>query len=141
MEQGIKGLLRIQGWIVYEVKEEADRVVVRVGRPRKGACCERCGQRSLRVHQRMRWREVWHMAVAGKAVYLKMRPRRYWCRGCGRAFIESYEEVGKWRRRNRVGEALLLRELSGQSFRAVRGKSGVGGGFKGSGRARDLSRY
>lgn len=53
MEEGIRGLLGIQGWIVYLLREQAERVLVRVGRPRKGL---RCGELSLRVYQRMNWR-------------------------------------------------------------------------------------
>jgi transposase len=126
MEESIRGLLGIQGWIVYGVREEADRVLVRVGRPRKRARCERCREVSLRVHQRMKWRRVWHMGIEGKGVYLEIRPRRYWCARCQRAFSESYEQIGKWSRRGRVGEALLKRELSEQSFGAVERKTGFG---------------
>ncbi len=57
-EKDIKRLLGIQEGIAYRVRAELGRVVVRVGKPREGAKCERCGQISFRVHQRMRWRRV-----------------------------------------------------------------------------------
>jgi transposase len=126
MEHDIKGVLGIQGWVVYGTREEAGRLVVRVGQLRRGARCPQCGAPSRRVHQRMGWRHVWHMAVAGTPVYLELRPRRYWCRPCGRAFTEPYRDIRKWGRRSRLGEALLLRELSGQSFGTVTRKTGVG---------------
>jgi len=126
MEESIKRLLGIQGWIVYQVREEADRTVVRVGRPKKGARCERCGGLSFAVHQRMRWRQVWHMAVGGRKVYLEIRARRYWCRNCQRAFTEGCKEIRKWGRRSHLAEALLLGELREQSFGVVERKSGLG---------------
>ena len=123
MERDKKSLWGIQGWIVYQVREEPERIVVKVGKPRKGARCPNCGAMSLRVHQRMGWRQVWHMAVAGRGLYLEFRPRRFWCSECRRAFTETYEEIGKWRRQSRLGEGLLLRELRRQSLSPVRRKA------------------
>jgi len=74
----------------------------------------------------MRWREVWHLTVEGRPIYLEFRPRRYWCGGCKRVFTEGFEEMRKWGRRTKLGEALLLGELSNQSFGAVERKTGIG---------------
>ncbi len=66
MREHIKRVLRVQGWNVYGVREEVGRLVVRVGKSRKGANCLRCGERSLRVRldetrrleQQLRHREI-----------------------------------------------------------------------------------
>ena len=63
---------------------------------------------------------------SGKADLTRVRPRRYWCEGCKRAFTEGFEEVRKWGCRTKLGDALLFRELSNQSFGAVERKTGTG---------------
>jgi len=45
MREHIKRLLRVQSWIVYGVREEAGRLVVRVGKSRKGANCPGCREK------------------------------------------------------------------------------------------------
>lgn len=121
-----QGLLGVHGWMVSGVRDEGERVVVRVGKLRRGARCARCGTQSRGVHQRMRWRRVWHLAVAGQEGSLECRPRRYWCGPCQRPFTEAYEEIRTWGRRSRLSKALLLRELAGQSVGAVTRKTGLG---------------
>lgn len=112
--------------MVSGVRDEGERVVVRVGKLRRGARCARCGTQSRGVHQRMRWRRVWHLAVAGQEGSLECRPRWYWCGPCQRPFTEAYEEIRTWGRRSRLSKALLLRELAGQSVGAVTRKTGLG---------------
>ena len=88
-----KRLLGMPGWIGYGAREEGERLVVSVGKLREEARRERCGKRSFRVHQRRRWRQVRHMGLGGKGVYLELSPSRYWCSRCGRVFTEEQEEI------------------------------------------------
>jgi len=61
MKQCIAQLLGLQGWIIYQLKIESDRIDVYAGRPRKEASCPFCQTLTRRVYDRSR---KWYKNVA-----------------------------------------------------------------------------
>src|SRR5690606_6675929 len=102
---------------------------IHVGRPRKEARCPGCGRLTRRVHAyRRQWREVLHSRCEGRPVYLRLRPRRFWCKGCEKAFTETLPGIEKWSRHTGHAEEELLKELAGRSFRNTARWAGTGSG-------------
>ena len=108
MEKAIRTLLRLQGWKVYGVWDEGDRVVVRVGPAKRTAGCPHCGHRSGSQHARGRKRTLWHGMVGRRTVALLSRAPRLWCRACHKAFTMPLPGVARWQRRTQEAEVFCL---------------------------------
>ncbi|MGO0122580.1 ISL3 family transposase [Desulfothermobacter acidiphilus] len=118
MKQFIAELLGLQGWIIYRVKIESDRIDVYAGRPRKEASCPSCQTLTRRVHDRSReWRPKLHTRCNGLPVYLWVRPRRFKCPNCGKVFTERFPGIRPRARRTERAEADWLENLKDRSFR------------------------
>ncbi|MBT9258685.1 MAG: hypothetical protein KM310_02855 [Clostridiales bacterium] len=53
-----------------------------------------------RVHSRSKaWRRVFHGTVVGRKAFLRIRPRRFYCGSCKKAFTETFPGIEKWSRR------------------------------------------
>ncbi|MEW6230043.1 MAG: ISL3 family transposase [Bacillota bacterium] len=134
MQKLIPELFELQGFVVYGLSVNEAEVCVKVGRPKKEARCPHCGSLTRRVHARpVEWQRKFHGVLDGRRVYLMVRPRRFWCPYCSRAFTESVPGVAKWARRTDRGEMALLSELKASSFLGVARRIGVG--YKGLCRA------
>ncbi|MGO0123031.1 ISL3 family transposase [Desulfothermobacter acidiphilus] len=118
MKQFIAELLGLQGWIIYRVKIESDRIDVYAGRPREEASCPSCQTLTRRVHDRSReWRPKLHTRCNGLPVYLWVRPRRFKCPNCGKVFTERFPGIRPRARRTERAEADWLENLKDRSFR------------------------
>jgi len=102
--KGIRTVLRLQGWRVYGVREEVERVVVRVDRGAGGG-----------------------MPGGGRgSCGMGWWAPRLWCKGCQKSFTMPLPGVEKWQRRTQEAEVFLRCELKSQSFGTVTEKTGVG---------------
>ncbi|MEX2355871.1 MAG: ISL3 family transposase [Thermaerobacterales bacterium] len=142
MHKLIAALFDLQGWIVYRCEMDVERVDIYVGRPRKEARCKDCGQVTRRVHGRAKdWRQILHSWCDERPVYLRVRPRRFWCGSCGRAFTEKLPAIERWSRRTERADQGLLEELAERSFRSAARHRGVGVGVLRRALVRRVSGY
>ena len=106
-------------------------VIIEAAVASEGAVCPRCGTGSARVHSRYsRW--LADAAVAGRAVMLRLRVRRFFCdnTGCGaRTFVEQVAGLTvKWARRTNVAARVLCAiglALAGRAGARLAGRLGV----------------
>lgn len=87
--------------------------------------CPRCGQSSRRVHEKGRWRKVYHGYGFGRKVYLRLRKSRYFCLTCQRPFTERLPLIPPWQRHTEGAEKQIIGSLRGQSFKSVAEKEGI----------------
>ncbi|MFS8536059.1 MAG: ISL3 family transposase [Limnochordales bacterium] len=129
MNQLIRELLGLQGWVLYRVKVAEDRIDVYGGRPRKQARCPVCGTLTRSVYDRAEeWRSKLHTWCNGVPVYLWVRPRRFQCSGCRKVFTEQFPGIRPWARRTEHAEEELLRRLAHRSFQGAAQEAGVSPG-------------
>lgn len=126
MKDSIKAVLGLQGYVVYGLREDGQRVRVRVRIAERRAKCSGCGELSDRVHQRGRGlREVGHVWFRGRQLVLVGRVRRYWCGRCGRPFTERWPGVRVWGRRTEESEREIGLELRAKSFGRIGEERGL----------------
>lgn len=66
-----------------------------------------------------------HHWILGKRIYVKVRKRRFWCKGCRRSFPEEIPWLRPWARMSRQAEGEALYELRHLSFSIVQERLGV----------------
>ena len=76
------------------------------------------------VHEKGRWRKVYHGYGFGRKVYLRLRKSRYFCSTCQRAFTEQLLLITPWQRHTEGTEKQIIESLRGQSFKSVSEKEG-----------------
>jgi transposase len=101
----------LSGLSIEDVGPGSDGVVViDAAIAASAAVCPYCGGESMRVHSRY-WRRLADAAVAGRAVQLRLRVRRFFCdnTGCAaRTFVEQVSGLTvKWARRTRLAAGML----------------------------------
>jgi len=120
MKKLISELFGLQGFVVYECRVHTEHVDIKVGRPRKEATCPRCGSLTRRIHSRShKWHRKLHALSNEKKVFILVKPRRFRCEDCGKAFTETFPGMRKWARRTDHAEETLLGRLKGSSFSAT----------------------
>lgn len=130
MNELIAALFDLQGWIVYRFTVSKTQVDIVVGRPRKEAPCPHCGACTTQVHGRAKGRRAkLHSWCDGRPVVLWVRPRRFWCGGCRRAFTERLPDLAPWARRTGHAERALLGALAERSFRGTARQTGTSPGI------------
>lgn len=127
MRDDILKLFNLQGYglILYKLEVREGEVILKVGNPRRGAYCVRCGCFTRSIHERGKWRKVFHQYALDKKVYLMIRKARYFCKHCKRAFTEQLDFISLRQRKTHHAEQQILKELRGQSFKSVKEKVGV----------------
>src|SRR4051812_44944726 len=105
MSDDVSRLLGIEGLIVLEVLEAGDAVELGVESAARAGSCRWCGRASVVVKDRPRVR-VRDLPVAGRAVVLCWRKRRFECEACGRTFTETHAALPA---RQRVSARLRAR--------------------------------
>jgi transposase len=96
--------------VIEAVTDRGAGVVLDVRLRAEQAACPRCGQLSRRVHSRYH-RRLEDAPVAGRAIALRLRVRRFFCDnpGCGsRTFAEQAAELTTTRARRTMGLRRML---------------------------------
>jgi len=102
-----------------------DKEIVLEFGDRREAICPLCGQWSRRRHARGKLRKVYHGYCFGRKVYLVFRQWRYFCKPCGKAFLERLSLVSPRQRRTVRAEEQILESLRGRSLRSLEEKEGI----------------
>lgn len=89
------------------------------------ALCPGCGLVSRSRHARGKVRKVYHGFGFGRKVYLLLRKNRYFCRRCGKPFMERFPLILPQQRRTIEAEEQTLEGLRGQSFKSLAEKEGI----------------
>jgi len=121
-----KILLGLKDCEIGEVREDKDRVVVKVTLKLEGMNCPCCGSLNLYRHGKCKPRQVLHSWSNGRRIYLELHRHRWRCRGCGRTFNEGKELIQPRSRLTRQAQQEALWQLRDRSFSQVRRELGVG---------------
>lgn len=108
--------------VAWEVQEEG--IYLRL-KPENPALCPRCGNRSQSLHEKGKWRRIYHGFGFGRKVYSLVRKDRYFCQSCRRPFTVNIPLVSPWQRRTDEAERQIIESLRGQSFRSLSQKEGI----------------
>ncbi len=110
--------LRLEGLVVLDLSEHADRIEVAAEYSGEAAICPCCGRSTWQVHERRKQRkrdaELW-----GKPVWIYLWKRRFRCRACHKVFTEDDPACGRRRRTTLRLRELTAREAEEASVRAV----------------------
>jgi transposase len=117
MRDQVSRLVGLEGFEVKGVVEDGDQLDLEVELIAPAGCCPRCERGSLDVKERPVVR-VRDLPIAGRAVCLRWRKRRYGCRGCGRTFTESHPELPSRQRVTRRLRARLRERVAGGAAHA-----------------------
>src|SRR5919199_174140 len=123
MQGHVSRLVGLDGFEVKALVEGRHHPALEVEVGAGAACCPRCGRGTLDVKERPVVR-VRDLSIAGKAVWLRWRKRRYRCQGCRRTFTESHAELPSRQRvtrRYRRGGASGGRPVASRSTRPTTG--------------------
>lgn len=123
---GTKILLGLKDYKVEEVREDKERIVVKVKVEVKEMSCSCCGLVRLYRHGACKSREVLHSWSNSRRVYLELHCHRWRCCGCGHTFNEGNGLVHPHSRLSRQAEQEALWQLEDRSFSQVRRELGVG---------------
>jgi len=108
--------------LAWEVQE--GEIYLRV-KPGNAVSCPRCDNRSDSLHEKGKWRRIYHGYGFGRKVYLLVRKDRYFCQSCQRPFTVKIPLVSPWQRRTDEAERQIIESLRGQSFRSLSQKEGI----------------
>ena len=112
---GIGRLLGLKNLSVFSssVNERTGEVTIEACSRKSSATCPVCGKKSLSVHSSY-VRQVSDLSISGHKVTIHLHTRRFRCRcphgdGKTHVFSERHEAAGRYRRRTRRMEDLILR--------------------------------
>lgn len=109
-------------------KELEEQFEVRVMYRRSEASCPRCGQMTVKEHDR-RWQWKQDRRLGDKVVFLKLIKRGFRCLWCGKVFTEPDKVFGHRRRSSRRFRAYLGQEALHQTVRRTAETERVGEGL------------
>jgi len=92
MQDQVSRLVGLEDFRVRGVSGDDGRLDLEIELIVRAGCCPGCGRASLDIKERPVVR-VRDLSIAGQAVWLCWRKRRYRCAGCRRTFIESHPEL------------------------------------------------
>jgi transposase len=118
-EDGITILLGLKDYKVEWVREDEDRVVVKVMFDLREKKCPYCDLTRLYRHGKCKPREVLHSWSNGRRVYLELHRHRWQCCNCGHTFTAGKELVQPRSRLTRQAETEALWQLKDRSFSQV----------------------
>src|SRR5713101_7458904 len=96
--QGIMVPLELDGLRILRQEVQADgKLRVEVIATQKGEQCPHCGAMCVKQHD-VRPRRKRDVPLRGHMVELVLQKRRFWCRGCRKAFTESDRACGRRKR-------------------------------------------
>lgn len=126
MKHNINSIFKIPGFRIKDVLVNGWEITLSVKSRRKTALCPRCQRRSSVIHDYRPSQKVLHQILGTQKIYLLFQKRRFECLNCPRVFTERYPFLEKWQRRTKEVKNYALYSLSGQCFRTVEEKLGVG---------------
>lgn len=115
----IQYLLGLQGLVIVSMVNHFESVYLYTLPRRKTGTCPTCSKRSSHIHGYRPPQTVKHILVGGKQLYLVLHKRRFWCRGCGGAFVEELSGLSKWSRHTNFLSDEILSRLRETSFAGV----------------------
>lgn len=118
-EDGITILLGLKDYKVEQVREDEDRVVLKVMLELREKKCPYCNLTRLYRHGMCKLREVLHSWSNGRRVYLELHRQRWQCRDCRHTFTAGKELVQPCSRLTRQAETEALWQLMDRSFSQV----------------------
>ena len=124
-ENGSKILLGLKDCEVEEVRQDKERVIVKVMLKLKEMNCPHCGSLKLYRHGRCKPRQVLHSWSNGRRVYLELYRQRWRCRACGRTFNEGNQLIQPCSRLTRQAQQEALWQLKERNFSQVKRELGV----------------
>ncbi|MET8427716.1 ISL3 family transposase [Nocardia sp. NPDC004860] len=117
--------------VIVDVRRDRNAVTIEAAVAAGSGTCPQCGSDSARVHSRYR-RQLADVSIAGSAVVLRLRVRRFFCPNSGCAAKTFAEQVAgltvKWARRTSQLAATLTRiglALAGRAGARLAGKLGI----------------
>jgi len=113
---------------IASYEEKGGELVVSVRYRCMTRACPYCRHETSHVHQYHRQLKE-HLPLWGMRVVLELFKRRFWCRNCGRAFMEPDEICGRRRRSTRRFREALAARCSDTTVRAVSLSAGVSEGL------------
>lgn len=125
MDDDIRSLLGLQGYVVLSVTREAGDAVVAVQPPASDGC-PHCGVVAERVHSRsMRPSRLLWGFLDGRRVWLVVHRRRLWCLECQRPFTARLPGLAARARMSVAAQVTLLGALRELSFAALGRSHGI----------------
>jgi len=125
-ENGTKIVLGLKDYEVGEVREDKERIVVKVMVELNERSCPHCSSSKLYRHGLCKPRGVLHSRSNGRRVYLELCRHRWRCCDCGHTFNEGSELAQSHSRLTRQAEQEALWQLKDRSFSQVTRELGVG---------------
>jgi transposase len=120
--------LGLEGLVVLEAREEADRIEVAAEYEQQEAACPRCQRLSWQVHQRRKQRKR-DLHLWDKPVWLYLWKRRFRCRTCRKVFTEDDPACGPRKRTTRRLRTEIARQSQEATVKAVSRWHGVSEGL------------
>lgn len=118
-------LFKIAGCFVRDIHISEKEIFVEVYRRRKTGICPFCNKRTKRVHKR-KVRKVLHEIIGIQRVYLLIMCRSFFCRYCGKRFVENIPFLLGKKRRTANMVASIVSRLRKESFRSTTEITGIG---------------
>jgi transposase len=120
--QHILGLPQLR---IDEIEVQETRMDLHVQCDTECGICPRCHTGSWEVHEHLPVRVIRDLPLSGKACYLHVHRRRFWCPVGDQAFAEPIEWVEPYRHATCRYEALLYERVRRNTVSAVAGLEGL----------------
>ena len=117
----ISKLLNLQAVLVdlENILENDLQIIIPISTKAKEQVCPCCGKKTSLVHD-YRIQKVKDITFRRKQIILKLRKRRYVCKGCGKRFFEHYDFLPRYYHiSNRLFSNILLDLKSKNSFKDI----------------------
>ena len=126
MSKNILSIFHLQetGYSLIACDIEEEEIHLRL-KPESLASCPSCGHSSQKVHEKGKWRKVYHGYCFGRKVFLRIRKSRFFCSTCQKPFTEQLPLIPPWQRKTAEAEKQIIESLRGQSFKSVTEKEGI----------------
>ena len=120
MNNNTTRFLEIQGYIIYSNRmNDADELIIRVGRPCNGDICPYCRSKKHHLHNKGSWQIKKHSNFQEKQIYIEIKRKRFKCLSCSRTFSQDLPGIPKYARKTINFETQSLNYLSKNSFKEV----------------------
>lgn len=110
---------------VLSYEDTGERHEIQAEKVRCVVFCPECGSKDVHPTGEERWREVQDLPISGRAVWIRIRQRRFLC-ARGHRFWERFDTVAFKQRQTRRFQQWLLRQLKGTSVAEAVRRLGIG---------------
>lgn len=124
MDLHLDGLLQLPHVTVESCTQQPNEVCLKLRLLNEEAACPHCGQTSDELHQN-RPIVIRDLAVFGRATYLQVPRRQFYCRDCQRYFTEPLSFVEAGRHYTQRYEASVYQQVQQSSIEQVSRAEGL----------------